>query len=140
MESDQGLKVLLIHPPFEIYFTHEGPVGLAYLKAVARREGQEVSVLDNNVLNLPMEEAAERAKGCDAVGISMTTPTYKNVRALCAAIREKTRAPIVLGGAHPTVDPVDCLGFADFVIIGEGERTFVELLRCLKKKPTLAKL
>jgi len=125
--------VQLIYPPFEIYFTHEGPIGLAYLKTIALRLGHEVSVLDNNVLNLPLGEVIERARGADIVGISMTTPTYNTVKKLCGALREKLKVPIVLGGPHPTIDPEGCLDFADFVAIGEGEQAFAELLACLEK-------
>jgi len=134
------LKVQLIFPAFEIYFTHEAPIGLAYLKAVAQEAGHEVKVLDNNVLNLGLEEALERIKGADIAAISMTTPTYNTVKKMAKAIRSKLGIPVVLGGPHPTIDPKDCLNFSDFVVVGEGEKTFAELLECFEKGRKLSGL
>ncbi len=134
------MKIELIHPSFEIYFTHEAPIGLAYLKAVAQKAGHKVKILDNNVLNLKLDEVLERVKGSDIAAISMTTPTYKTVKELSGAIRKKLGIPVVIGGAHPTIDPKDCLDFADYVIMGEGEQTFVELLNAIENGKKLAEL
>jgi|GEM_PF-376676 len=43
------------------------------------------------------------------------------------------RAPIVWGGIHPSLMPKECLvsGFADYIVIGEGEITAVELAKRL---------
>ncbi len=130
----------MIHPSFEIYFTYEGPIGLAYLKAVSRKAGHSVRVLDNNILNLPLQEVIERIRGSDIAAVSMTTPTYKTVRGICEGIRKQLGIPVAVGGSHPTIDPDGCLDFADFIVMGEGERAFVELLQCLESKPTLGKL
>ncbi|MDP8215971.1 MAG: radical SAM protein [Candidatus Kaelpia imicola] len=35
--------------------------------------------------------------------------------------------PIIWGGIHPTISPEDCLNYADFVCIGEGERTILNV-------------
>jgi anaerobic magnesium-protoporphyrin IX monomethyl ester cyclase len=37
----------------------------------------------------------------------------------------------VWGGIHPTLRPDECLEYADWVCIGEGERAAVDLARCL---------
>ncbi|MBI2853587.1 MAG: radical SAM protein [Chloroflexi bacterium] len=49
------------------------------------------------------------------------------------AIKRFAPIPIVFGGVHPTVDPVEVLGNSsvDFVVLGEGEHSFMELLHCL---------
>ena len=46
---------------------------------------------------------------------------------------------IDLGGAHPSALPKLCLekSKADFVIIGEGELSFVDLIDCLEKKASV---
>jgi magnesium-protoporphyrin IX monomethyl ester (oxidative) cyclase len=134
------LKVELIFPAFEIYFTHEAPIGLAYLKAVCQNAGHEVEIFDNNVMNLPLKEALQKIKGADVAAMSMTTPTYKTVKKMCDAIRTKLGIPVILGGPHPTIDPKDCLNFCDFVVLGEGEETFVELLKALENGRKLSDL
>jgi len=127
------MKICLVHPAFDIYFTHEGPIGLAYLQAVLRKAKHETEVIDNNILNLPNAEVAERCGNSGIVAISMTTPTFGNVKELCEKIMElgDNRPKIVLGGAHPTIAPKECLDFADFVVVGEGEETIIELVDAL---------
>jgi radical SAM superfamily enzyme YgiQ (UPF0313 family) len=70
----------------------------------------------------------------DLVGISSLFSTYAD-QALGAAteIRKLTRAPIVFGGSHVSALPEEVLASpaVDYVIRGEGERPFVELLRAL---------
>ena len=134
------MKVELIFPAFEIYFTHEAPIGLAYLKAVCREAGHEVEVFDNNVMNLPMEEALEKIRGADVAAMSMTTPTFRTVKKMCEAIRKKVGIPVILGGPHPTINPGQCLDFCDFVVMGEGEETFVELLDAIARGKKLQDL
>ncbi len=128
------MKICLIHPEFNVYFTYEGPIGLAYLQACLKREGHEVKIIDNNVLLYSRKKIVEEARGCDAVGISMTTPTYKTAKLIAEKINLELGIPVILGGAHPTIAPLDCLDFSDFVIIGEGEKAFPELLRILHKE------
>jgi radical SAM superfamily enzyme YgiQ (UPF0313 family) len=50
---------------------------------------------------------------------------------LAQEIREKTDAPIIFGGAHPTVLPEECLQYCDYVVRNEGDATIVELLDAL---------
>jgi radical SAM superfamily enzyme YgiQ (UPF0313 family) len=39
--------------------------------------------------------------------------------------------PLVFGGIHATIAPGDCLSVGDFAVRGEGEHTFLALIRCL---------
>jgi radical SAM superfamily enzyme YgiQ (UPF0313 family) len=50
---------------------------------------------------------------------------------LARQIRENTDAPIIFGGAHPTVLPEECLQHCDYVVRNEGDATIVELLQAL---------
>jgi anaerobic magnesium-protoporphyrin IX monomethyl ester cyclase len=45
--------------------------------------------------------------------------------------------PIVWGGPHPTLFPIETLatGLVDFVIVGEGEQAFLDLLDYLAERP-----
>ncbi len=77
--------------------------------------------------------AAERP---DLVGISsLFSPYYREVLASAAAIKQRCRVPVLLGGSHVSAEPAMMLedSAVDFVIRGEGERPFVELLRALRE-------
>ncbi len=65
-------------------------------------------------------------------GISAMAVEADAAREVTALLREVLRVPIVWGGIHPTVAPADCLGDADLVCRGEGERAAVALAETLE--------
>lgn len=66
------------------------------------------------------------------VGISVMTPYFARSVELAKFLKNQIRAPLVWGGIHPTVEPEECLKFADFICIGEGEEALVELVEKLE--------
>lgn len=121
------MRIFLLHPAFEAYFTYEAPIGLAYLKKICQEKGHTVEVLDNNVMHLNEDEVIRRLRGFDLLGITMTTPTYRAVRSLSERVRAELGIPVVIGGAHPTSSPADTLDFADYIILNEGDESFPKL-------------
>jgi radical SAM superfamily enzyme YgiQ (UPF0313 family) len=71
----------------------------------------------------------------DVVGISsLFTPYYREALEVAARVKKRTSAMVVMGGAHASAAPASLLRspHVDFVVRGEGEKPFVELLRSLK--------
>jgi radical SAM superfamily enzyme YgiQ (UPF0313 family) len=71
----------------------------------------------------------------DLVGIaSLFAPYHREVLRCAEAIRKRCRVPIVIGGSQASAMPEYMLSHpaVDFVIRGEGEKPFVELLKVLK--------
>ncbi|MDI6872595.1 MAG: radical SAM protein [Bacillota bacterium] len=133
------MKIVLINSPVRRRSPHSRlapPLGLAYIASVLLMEGYEVSAVDFNVsgLNLNRVDRLVEVEKPALVGISAHTETYPN--ALQIARRIKAKAPetkVVLGGPHPTLLPGEILAeeAVDFVVVGEGEETMVELARHL---------
>ncbi|MHA1569072.1 MAG: B12-binding domain-containing radical SAM protein [Alphaproteobacteria bacterium] len=46
-------------------------------------------------------------------------------------VRRSSKAVVIIGGAHASVEPADCLEHADYVVRNEGEGTLLDLLRTL---------
>jgi len=121
------MKVCLVNPPspFEAEPAMDVPLGLAYLGSYLRSMGvEEVTLFDYNV----SPEVVPRA---DVYGITVTTPQFAYYVNIVKRIRgQEPNALIVAGGPHPTVRPHECLESADidYVIRGEGEQAFYELL------------
>ena len=114
-----------------------------YLAASLRRAGHEIALIDGSAPHAPCspEEIAERVRAFapDLVGIHCKTLYAQESYALARALRERgVVAPLVCGGPHPTVVPLEPLshGF-DFSIRGEGEETLVELCDALDGKRDL---
>ncbi len=71
----------------------------------------------------------------DLIGISALFSAYSGEALETArAIKKELRVPIVLGGAHVSALPKDVLAdeAVDFVVVGEGEKPFVDLVRVFR--------
>jgi len=138
------VKVLLIDVPFELQEAagDSGAIlnvipalGLAYLAAAAEKEGHDVRILDcARGLGWETIRSAAREMRPDVVGMSATTLTFKNAIQCAQVLRDVLpEATLIVGGPHPTADPEQAAASQafDFLVLGEGEVTFVELLRHL---------
>ena len=70
----------------------------------------------------------------DIVGISaLFTPYYREALEVAARVKKNSKAIVVMGGSHASAAPESLLAspFVDYVIAGEGEKPFVELLSAL---------
>jgi radical SAM superfamily enzyme YgiQ (UPF0313 family) len=70
----------------------------------------------------------------DVVAISsLFTPYYREALEVAAQVKKRSRAVVVMGGSHASAVPESLLASpnVDYVIRGEGEKPFVELLRAL---------
>ena len=115
-------------------FTHVHPLGIMMIAAQARAAGHpDVHILDMKVEDWDPEQCvAELVRlSPDVVGLSAMTYEAGCMHAVAKLVRERLpKAVIVCGGPHPSVAAADVLADAsvDFVVRGEGEFTFAELL------------
>lgn len=133
-------RLFLINPPTDE--TVRTPLlSFLYLGAALRRAGHEVAVLDASAPFAPREPAAIATQvlrwGPSLVGIHCKT-LYAQVAYALARAFSGCGVPLVCGGPHPTVVPLEPLaqGF-DFSLRGEGEETLVELCDALDGKRPL---
>ena len=137
------MKVMLINPPPLGKQTYTNrilypPLGLAYIAAILRNKGLMVSLLDANALDYNLNRIINCMKefNPDIVGFASTTGKLEDIHLLAnsiKAINDKTIT--VLGGAHPTSEPESAIAIEniDFIIVGEGEKTFPLLIDYLIK-------
>ncbi|MDI3281341.1 MAG: cobalamin-dependent protein [Bacillota bacterium] len=132
------MHVALINAPVAKRSPHARlapPLGLAYLGAVLLREGHEVSAIDFNVSGLNWRRVDRLVEsGPEVVGISAHTETYPNALEIARRVKAlNPKAAVVLGGPHPTLLPEGVLAeeAVDFVVLGEGEETLLELIETL---------
>lgn len=106
--------------------------GILWIAGLLRKEGFSISILDRNVDNRELKEilVSQRPK---VIGIScLTGPVIDDAIFVSQAIRALLNdAVIVWGGIHPTIFPSHVLKqtYVDYVIKGEGEFPFLELVQ-----------
>jgi len=116
------------------------PLGLLYIGTVLQTHGHEIKLIDNARMQLPVEKVVERVvkEEPEVVGLSALTHTFRQSVKLAQAIKEKNPdIKIVYGNYHPTFEYERLLRSyhcADYVILGEGEYTFLDLVETLEKE------
>ncbi len=126
------MRILLVLPSDNTY-RREGafsraisyaPLTLTTLAALVPDELKtDVTLVDEGVQHPVTGE--ERV---DVVGITCVTSSAPRAYEICRHFRARG-VPTVLGGAHPTLNPEDAVGYADAVVVGPAESTWSELLR-----------
>jgi anaerobic magnesium-protoporphyrin IX monomethyl ester cyclase len=111
----------------------EPPLSLAYLSAIAREKGFDCLVIDAEISRLHPQEIIDKLiLGTPLLfGVSVNVVSYRAGIELCRELRRAfPSSPIVIGGPHVSTLPEQCLIAmnADVAVVGEGERTFAELL------------
>ena len=100
------------------------PFGLLYLAAYIRKHLEEevhFTLIDGNT-EIPDGEF-------DLAGISAMTLFYPRATKIAKAIKNKREIPVIIGGPHVTWLPRTFDSCFDVAVMGEGEETFLELLR-----------
>jgi radical SAM superfamily enzyme YgiQ (UPF0313 family) len=70
----------------------------------------------------------------DIIGCSLYTNEFNQIKYFTSVLRKKFHhIPIIWGGVHPTTHPESCFPYADYVCMGEGERTILKIAQCIDK-------
>lgn len=129
------MRILLATPKPRDGFTPYGPpLGLCYLAAVLKQNGYaDIAGVDLNVEE--MEVFTEAVRHADIVGIYSSTKAYR-ISLEMAQVARDAGCCVVLGGPHPTLCPDEVVSHpaVDFIVRGDGEFTFLELVRGIDSK------
>jgi len=109
------------------------PLGAMYLAASAKKCGFDVDVIDLTGEENYLEKTSNFS-AYDVIAISATTPQFHYAVEMLNVLRRKQpKATIIIGGAHPSVEPQSCIrvGF-DLAVAGEAEVEFPLILSRLE--------
>ncbi|MBI5740775.1 MAG: cobalamin B12-binding domain-containing protein [Nitrospirae bacterium] len=144
-------KVLLITPPY-----HSGVVeaagtwlnlGYVYIAGSLRNAGYDVEICDSMSYFHSYDDIQKKIESSkpDVVAATAITATLNDCLKVCALAKQiDGRIVTVLGNVHPTFMWQEILrdqcGAVDFIVRGEGEITFPELLDCYFAQGDLRKV
>ncbi len=139
------MRVTLVAPPVdflrELYgfrakrsYRNQPPLGIGYLASTLAADGFAVTLIDCAAEGLSLTEATQRVLATSAAVIGVTAITFEAPAAfaLIRALRSRTDAWLVFGGAHANSYlhevPAQCPEI-DVVVAGDGELTMRDLCR-----------
>lgn len=116
------------------------PLGLLYLGAALRNNGYEVKI--TNLAGHSYEDWKSEIQEANLYAIQLYTPTANIGIEIAKFIKEKfTQKPIICGGAHPSAVPEsEELNIFEHIIVGEGERSIIEIVDAYKNKNSISRI
>ncbi len=129
------MRVLLINPFYPLSETPSPPLGLAYLASALSEAGVEVKILDLVVFpySQSMLQTLVEDFNPQLAGITAVTMTFNNAIGVIGDIKRINPDILtVMGGPHVSFCAQETLNAypqLDVIVVGEGERTIVELVR-----------
>ncbi len=137
------MRVIFVHPhgsnwlgdqkDISSIFNLMPPLGLMSIAAVLEQNGIQVEIIDCYATPVTPEALVEKivANPPDAVAFSCTTSSFLEGYHIAGMLKEKRPEIVtVVGGAHAcTIGPplLDSFPAIDYLVIGEGEQTMLEL-------------
>ncbi len=152
------MRIILIQPPIQHSFADNSPtiisenrglnppLGLLYLAAyLEHNTSHHVAVIDCQAEECSLERLAQRVKAFnpDVAGIGVTTMTVLDALAAARTVKAADKTvKVVFGGPHVHLFPKETIAFqeVDCLVLGEGERSFAELLDKMDKPSALKKI
>ena len=138
------MKVLFVHPhgsnwlgsgpDITTIFNVMPPLGIMSIAAYLEQRGVSTGIIDCYATPMPQNELVDEIirRAPDIVGFSCTTSSFLEGYAIAARIKETAPGTsIVFGGAHVCsagAGLLDDFSAIDYLVIGEGEQTFYELV------------
>jgi radical SAM superfamily enzyme YgiQ (UPF0313 family) len=137
------LRVLLVNPSYPFEEFPRLLVTLPYLASALRAEGHEVEILDLLLARTTREKVERRMLRFrpELVGITSVTLNHHIANRIAGWVRDcDPEVPIAMGGPHVSFEIEGSFRdqpALDFIGIGEGEHTMVELARALEGRMDL---
>jgi len=141
-EEGFGVNILLINANNGFRpSTQTAPLGLMSIGTYLKERGYHVRVYDRNVDKIPLKKLLLDFRP-DAAGVSVTTMRHLEDGIALSRQLRNMGLPVIWGGHMATIasDLVLLEGSADYVVVGEGEITFYELLQTIEQKRDLAQV
>jgi anaerobic magnesium-protoporphyrin IX monomethyl ester cyclase len=101
--------------------------GLPLIGTILSQAGYDVKVYIEHIKPPQWDRIAASNLICFSSLNAGADKTYR----LAKKIRLRLGIPIIIGGTHASYYPESCLQYCDYVVVGEGDETIVELIETL---------
>ena len=129
------MKILLVYPTIGLGPSYS--CGVGYVSAVLKEAGHDVTYRSLSAL----DEVGRLCQGIkenspELIGFAATSCQFEQLKEVIPQVRAVSKAMMVCGGIHPTVQP-DCLEeipTLDAIVRGEGEFPLLELANAVQER------
>ena len=150
------MKITLINPPLQVSKNFDGkielyqPTGMLYIAAAIEKARYKINFLDALIedyknekiigdykfIGLDFKEIAKKVRDSDIIGITGMILWKESIFNVVSEIKKiNKKSIIIVGGPYASWHPEECLKKnIDFVVIGEGEYSIIELIKSIEKK------
>jgi len=129
-------KILLVS-----FQNNTDTIGLKYIHSYLIKNGINSEILFIPQLNekdFPSIEKFLKSYKPNIIGISLMSPEFLSAKDFSLFVKKNfPEIIIVWGGIHPTVDPKECMKYADYVLMGESEYAFLEFVNAISGNRTV---
>jgi radical SAM superfamily enzyme YgiQ (UPF0313 family) len=139
------MRVLLINTNLKDDVLAAPPIGLCYVASAADAAGHSVRVLDlcfrrrvrkqveQAIVSFSPEVIGLSLRNLDNVNLLRCVSYLPEAADIVALIRQITGIPVVVGGSGASLNPEGIMAHlkADFIVVSDGEESFVSLLESL---------
>lgn len=135
-------RILIINPP--IQGARFFPMGLGYIAAVLKKKKYEIDVLDVNAFAISNQEVEEKIKKSDCklfLTGAVLGSSYNYIRWVSQVIKRYHPDSIIVAGSSVASSVPRLLlqhSKVDYLVMGEGEQTIIELLDAIENKRDLS--
>lgn len=103
-------------------------VGLNTLATIVHREHEDTYMYSEAISKLKIDDILD----ADIIFIGIFTFAAVRGYELARFFRENSRAVIVMGGLHASMNYVEAVMHCDYVLLGEGDETIIPFIHCIE--------
>jgi radical SAM superfamily enzyme YgiQ (UPF0313 family) len=104
--------------------------GMSLIGTILSEAGYDVRIYMDSIKQPSWERIADSDLICFSCFMAGVEKAYR----LAADVRSKLGIPIIIGGTHATYYPESCLDYCDYVVLGEGDATILNLVTTLSEE------
>lgn len=105
-------------------------VGLNTLATIVKKEEDDTLMYSESISRIPLRDILD----ADVVFIGIFTFAAVRGYQIARYLKKHSRAVIVMGGLHASLNYEEAVRYCDYVLLGEGDETILTFLHALKKK------
>ncbi len=104
-------------------------VGLNLLATIVKKEFDDTFMYSEAISKIVKNDVMD----ADVIFIGIFTFNANRGYRLAQYFKRKTKAVVVMGGLHASMNYREAVRYCDYVLLGEGDESILELLHCLRE-------